>query len=436
MLCADNFIGQLPVPVFVAGPSGIGKTTAINALLASDSEFARPRSFTSRLRRTGETDSEYSFVDRKIIEKMYEGGLVPTIDDVYGNLYAMENKSIHDLLGSGRYPIKEIHPNNITKLRRIFPGMISVGMLPMGMHRPTHMSTQNDDRERADSEFYARVSPYDFDIPLFIGEGDSPADTAACLGKKIRLYNAGLRHLPRTPELYRANKIGYEAISSEFTEAQRITTRNFHELSARFFIDAVSEYVTPDARCMELGPGQGWLRRTVAFPSTSYLVVDLSPSMLGFQENCISIEADVSGIPLRRGSCDVVLASLADPFCHPLGLTEIYRILSDGGVFIFSIPSATWAKALRPGEEGLVTTFTTVNGSKSSVYSITYEARELIKIASICGFKCLRHCEMMAGDLPNIEGVSPAIIQAAQKAGLPLSLLPVVDCYVLTKPSC
>ena len=94
MLCADNFIGQLPVPVFVAGPSGIGKTTAINALLASDSEFARPRSFTSRLRRTGETDSEYSFVDRKIIEKMYEGGLVPTIDDVYGNLYAMENKSM------------------------------------------------------------------------------------------------------------------------------------------------------------------------------------------------------------------------------------------------------------------------------------------------------------------------------------------------------
>lgn len=433
MLKADYFAKPVPVPVFVAGPSGVGKTTAINALLECESGFARPRSFTSRARRPGETEAEYSFVDRSRFEDMLRDGIVPTVDDVYGNLYAMETNSIRELLDAGRYPIKEIHPKNFAKLRSHFPQMISVVMLPLEKEHSLRATLRGDGRYEEDADFYGRTSPYEYDIPLFVGEADSPQEIAACLAKKVRLYSAGLNYLPRTPEMYRANRTGYEAISLEFTEAKRVTTRNFHKLSLGFFRAAVKTHVTDGAICLEIGPGQGWLRRSVPLPEVSYTVLDLCPSMLEFHTDCGVIEGDVSGIPLERGSCDVVLASLADPFCHPLGLTEIHRVLVREGILVLSIPAAAWATTLRGEEDGLTTTFIADNGARVAVYSFTYAPADFTRVAALCGFRCLQHREMKGGEIPADEEISPAITLAASRAGLSLAELPVMDCYILAK---
>ncbi len=60
-----------PFFVTVCGPSGVGKTSFVNSLVQRMPErFARVISFTTRPRRDGEGDHEYTFVSRGRILKI------------------------------------------------------------------------------------------------------------------------------------------------------------------------------------------------------------------------------------------------------------------------------------------------------------------------------------------------------------------------------
>lgn len=81
--------------VMVGGRSGVGKTSIIDFLVKNQGErYARPLSYTSRLKRNGEGCEEYNFISEEKMILMRDEGRFLNFDCVYGNYYAIAKKSI------------------------------------------------------------------------------------------------------------------------------------------------------------------------------------------------------------------------------------------------------------------------------------------------------------------------------------------------------
>ncbi len=104
--------------VMVGGRSGVGKTSIIDFLVKNQGErYARPLSYTSRLKRNGEGCEEYNFISEEKMILMRDEGRFLNFDCVYGNYYAIAKKSIDVINTEGKVPIKEIHPSNQAKIK-------------------------------------------------------------------------------------------------------------------------------------------------------------------------------------------------------------------------------------------------------------------------------------------------------------------------------
>ena len=115
----------------VAAPSGAGKSSLVNAVLADDRELVLSVSYTTRPPRPGEADGrEYHFVDRASFQRMLEAGEFLESAEVHGNLYATSQKQIADVRASGRDILLEIDWQGAQQVRRLFPDAVSVFILP------------------------------------------------------------------------------------------------------------------------------------------------------------------------------------------------------------------------------------------------------------------------------------------------------------------
>jgi guanylate kinase len=74
--------------IVVSAPSGTGKTTLVESLVARCQGLVQSRSYTSRPARPGERDGvDYNFVSRQAFEAMVVRGEFLEWADVFGNLY-------------------------------------------------------------------------------------------------------------------------------------------------------------------------------------------------------------------------------------------------------------------------------------------------------------------------------------------------------------
>ena len=75
--------------VMLVGPSCIGKSTIMDALVSKDKRFSYVRSFTTRAQRSYQ-DTSYNFISKEQASKLYENGEAitflehPTTGDIYG----------------------------------------------------------------------------------------------------------------------------------------------------------------------------------------------------------------------------------------------------------------------------------------------------------------------------------------------------------------
>lgn len=415
--------------IAIGGKSGSGKTTLASALIKCfPTVYERPKSCTTRSKRSGENDEEYNFISHDEFVRFSECDEFLNIDYVYGNYYAIKTQSITDVIASGKIPIKEIHPQNHAKIRELFNGTVLSVLVKSSLAPST-----NTDRAQQDNTYYDSINEDEFDIVFFYDIDLSPERNAYYFHQKIRttLIYEGI--FPPSGIIDALNREGYEKVANDFTEEKRITTRNFHELSAPFFRDSFAAYVTENAAVAEIGPGQGWLYRTVAPKCRSYVGFDISSAMVNTDQIINKIISSVRCTNSRAEMYDAVVASLSDPYFYPEAICEIARILKESGYFIFSIPSNAWASAFRKDKNSRnKTSFLLDSGEMAQVFSFASPESDVDLLLRNCGFEKILFKQETGARLIGHE-ISPAIITAASSLDKDITELGIITTAIYRK---
>ena len=120
----------------ISAPSGAGKTSLVNALLADPpkgpgSGVCVSVSHTTRAMRPGEQDGvNYHFVDRATFEAMIKRGDFLEHAEVYGNYYGTSRLWVQERLALGWDVILEIDWQGAAQVKQLLPGTIGIFILP------------------------------------------------------------------------------------------------------------------------------------------------------------------------------------------------------------------------------------------------------------------------------------------------------------------
>lgn len=115
----------------VAAPSGAGKTSLVNALVAQQSDIRLSVSHTTRPPREGEVDGQdYFFVSQDGFAQMRDAGAFLESATVFDNAYGTSSEIVLAQLKQGFDVILEIDWQGAEQVRRNFPESTSVFILP------------------------------------------------------------------------------------------------------------------------------------------------------------------------------------------------------------------------------------------------------------------------------------------------------------------
>ena len=115
----------------VAAPSGAGKSSIVNAVLARDPNISLSISFTSRAPRPGERHAEhYHFIEAAAFEAMVAAGDFFEHALVHGDWKGTARQSVEPQLSAGRDVLLEIDWQGARQVRSKIPDAVSVFILP------------------------------------------------------------------------------------------------------------------------------------------------------------------------------------------------------------------------------------------------------------------------------------------------------------------
>lgn len=115
----------------VSGPSGVGKGTLVERLIAVRPDCSLSISATTRARRPHETDGvQYFFLSREEFERRREAGLFLEWAEVHGQLYGTPRAFVEERLGEGRIVVLEVDVQGGASIRRADRSAVSVFLSP------------------------------------------------------------------------------------------------------------------------------------------------------------------------------------------------------------------------------------------------------------------------------------------------------------------
>lgn len=412
---AETRLSFTPTPslVVVCGPSSLGKTLVVDALIKRlPTFFRRPLSYTTRPRRSNESEGEYRFVTQGEISQLRAAGNLLNFDEAYGHYYAMDRRSIDRLLAEGVSPVKEVHPSNLMPLVSSTIPITTVLLLPQDWQRYRERAIRvRSDRLEKDEADYRNIDCDAFDIVQLVPHDGDVATIAASLARSARAMSGFRLHFPPPGRIDAANRGGYNVIAADFTAAHRPTTNDFHTLTQPFFRRYLDS-IPSSSHCLELGPGRGWLWSVAQLSGVRYASLDLAAKMTELSERVGDQRVgSARSMPWDSAEFDVVVASLADPFLFPTALAEIRRVLRKGGQFAFSVPSSQWSHAVRRDALRQRTAFVASDGQEAEVFSFTFAQEELTLLLESTGFAVVENTAVTGAELG--DEPAPAIRAAA-----------------------
>lgn len=115
----------------VSAPSGAGKTSLCQELVARLPDVRYSVSCTTRKPRPGEVESrDYHFVDEAVFRGMIKEGAFLEWAEVYGNLYGTPRAPIREWIAQGSDVLLDIDTQGATQIRRHEPEAVSIYILP------------------------------------------------------------------------------------------------------------------------------------------------------------------------------------------------------------------------------------------------------------------------------------------------------------------
>jgi guanylate kinase len=122
----------MPGTLFIlSAPSGAGKTSLAQRLLAVDPGVVRSVSHTTRAPRPGEVDGrDYHFVSAERFERMAAAGEFLEHATVHGNRYGTSQSWVADQLTEGRDVMLVIDVQGAAQVRRLMPDTVGIFVLP------------------------------------------------------------------------------------------------------------------------------------------------------------------------------------------------------------------------------------------------------------------------------------------------------------------
>ncbi len=115
----------------ISAPSGAGKTTLVQKVVAALDDVAVSVSHTTRARRAGEVEGvDYHFVDEAGFVAMQENGDFLESARVFGNYYGTARQSIQEQLLKGLDVILEIDWQGARQIRQLMHDCQSIFILP------------------------------------------------------------------------------------------------------------------------------------------------------------------------------------------------------------------------------------------------------------------------------------------------------------------
>lgn len=115
----------------LSGPSGAGKGTLVDRLVAARPECTFSISATTRPRRSNEQDGvQYEFVAREEFERRRAAGLFLEWAEVHDHLYATPTRFVDEGVKAGRIVVLDVDVQGGASVRRVRPDAVSVFIYP------------------------------------------------------------------------------------------------------------------------------------------------------------------------------------------------------------------------------------------------------------------------------------------------------------------